>query len=78
MQYLTMALRDDHKRAGLYLEEDHHHLWLKQSQKTVAKFHMTTPLIEIQAAASRHIKPQSSKPHCPVGVICYDTRRSGQ
>ena len=78
MQYLTMALRDDHKRAGLYLEETGHHIWLKQRQKTVAKFHMTTPLIEIQVVASRHIKRQSSTTHCPVGVICYDTRRSGQ
>jgi len=38
MQILTRILRGEHRRAGLYLEEDDHILCLKRGQQTLARF----------------------------------------
>ena len=56
MQILTAALKEEHRRAGLYLEEDDHTIYLKRGRQTLAKFSAATdPLEYILAEADKYL-----------------------
>jgi len=46
MQILTRVLKEEHRQAGLYLEEDDHILYLMRGQQTLARFSATGLTIE--------------------------------
>ncbi len=46
MQLLTMALKEEHRQSGLYLEDDEDILYLKRGQETLARFRSTSVTIE--------------------------------
>ena len=51
MQYLTRLLKEEHRRAGLYLEETKHKLHLRVGQRTIEKFAFPFNLEEIHSVA---------------------------
>jgi hypothetical protein len=56
MTILTRILKEKHRRAGLYLEEDDHVVRLMRGQKRLEVWLATTvPIKEIQREADRHI-----------------------
>lgn len=57
MQILTRLLKEEHRRAGLYLEEDTHTLYLKRGQQVLARFNATSATIdEVHKEADRHLE----------------------
>ena len=57
MQILTAILKEEHRRQGLYLEEDDHTLYLKRGHQILAKFSATGATVEeIQREANRYIE----------------------
>jgi len=38
VQYLTRLLREEHRKAGMYLEEDDHCIYLVRGQQVLAEF----------------------------------------
>jgi len=59
MKILTAALKEEHRRQGLYLEEDDHILYLKRRQRTLARFFATSATLEeILKEADKHLAVQ--------------------
>ena len=57
MNYLTELLKEEHRQAGLYLEEDDHILYLKKGQETIARFSATVARIDlIHAVADAYLE----------------------
>lgn len=55
MKILTRALKEEHRQAGLYLEEDNHLLYLMRGQKILERFSATGVSIEaVHEAANKH------------------------
>ena len=62
MEILTAILKEEHRRQGLYLEEDDHLLYLKRGQQTLAKFSATGATVEeIQKEADKHVEAYFSR-----------------
>ncbi|MBA7589695.1 hypothetical protein ES708_31784 [subsurface metagenome] len=57
MQFLTAALKEEHRRQGLYLEENDHTLYLKRGGKILARFSATGATIDaIHREADKYIE----------------------
>lgn len=52
MRYLTRLLKEEHRRAGLYLEEDDHCLYLVRGQQILARFSALGVTIEAVLAVA--------------------------
>ena len=56
MEILTVVLKEEHRRQGLYLTEDVHTVYLKRGQQTLARFNASHATIEeIQKEADKHL-----------------------
>lgn len=57
MGILTAVLKEEHRRQGLYLEEDDHLVYLKRGQQTLARFNATRVTVEeIQKEADKYME----------------------
>ncbi|MBA7582043.1 hypothetical protein ES708_23963 [subsurface metagenome] len=57
MQILTAILKEEHRRQGLYLEENDHTLYLKRGQQVLARFSATgATMEEIHREADKYIE----------------------
>lgn len=56
MELLTVLLKPDQRRAGLYLEEDEHFLYLKRGDKVLAVFSAVgATVINVWREADKHL-----------------------
>ena len=56
MEILTKALRKDHQRFGLTLDEDDHFVYLRHNGKFVACFHYTVTMPVLWQACDDYLE----------------------